>query len=359
MPDVTVVGAGPAGSAAAKEAAKLGKKVVMLEEHAEVGVPCHCTGLVSIKGLDLLEVDYSRIILNKCRGARLFSPNNTEIEVKKPSTTAYVLDRVGLDKQMAEEAESEGVEVRKGVRGEVAKTGITVAADGSASGIARSLGVKREHFLTYQIFTEHAMETDFVELHFGPFAPGFFAWAVPVDEKHARVGIGVSSGNPKQAFDAFCKARGLGALKALSIQAGPIPVFDGQQTVFDSVALVGDAAAQVKATTGGGIAIGGFCGRILGQVIGRDLPLSEYESAWRAEYERDLELHLRMRRFADRLSWQEMDELFVLARDNGLVPIIEQYGEMEKITPMINPLMNAVMQNPKLLNTGLKYLGRF
>jgi len=49
--DVAVIGAGPSGLIAAREASLRGEKVLVLEEHREVGLPCHCAGLLSMRGL--------------------------------------------------------------------------------------------------------------------------------------------------------------------------------------------------------------------------------------------------------------------------------------------------------------------
>ena len=40
--DVLVVGAGPGGGSAALHAARAGLKVMLIEDHAEIGTPVHC-----------------------------------------------------------------------------------------------------------------------------------------------------------------------------------------------------------------------------------------------------------------------------------------------------------------------------
>ena len=49
--DVAVVGAGPAGSRTARDLARAGLRVRLLEEHRRVGVPSHCSGLISPRTL--------------------------------------------------------------------------------------------------------------------------------------------------------------------------------------------------------------------------------------------------------------------------------------------------------------------
>ena len=55
--DAIVIGAGPAGSSAAREIASAGFKVGLFEEHEAVGIPQHCTGMLSVRGCQLLEIE--------------------------------------------------------------------------------------------------------------------------------------------------------------------------------------------------------------------------------------------------------------------------------------------------------------
>ncbi|MCD6522808.1 MAG: NAD(P)/FAD-dependent oxidoreductase [Candidatus Diapherotrites archaeon] len=354
---ITVVGGGPAGLLCAKEIAHHGKKVRVFEEHKEIGKPVQCAGLVSKKGLDNLNVDYGDSVLNKVRGAFLYAPDGTSIEVKRNETQAYVIDRGLFDKIIAEEAKSEGAEIVLGRRWDkhfVFENELVVGADGPLSSVAKSVGVEHKCIYAYQIETRYEHELDRVSLFFGSFAPGFFAWIIPVDEKISRIGIGVNKGNPKDALMRFLKGRGIKA-KQENESAGLIPVFDNKKTAFQNIALVGDAAAQVKATTGGGIAIGGFCGLILGNIIGRDLPLEMYERTWREEFERELVMHLKIRRAADTMSDTDYNELFHIGKEEGIEHIIEQYGDMDRPTKMIM----EIMKRPGLmfkLSRYLKYL---
>ena len=72
--DVIVVGAGPAGSMAAKYAQSNGARVLMIEEHSSVGEPVQCSGLISVRAYEGCEVPNS---LDKrgVRGANLHAPD--------------------------------------------------------------------------------------------------------------------------------------------------------------------------------------------------------------------------------------------------------------------------------------------
>ncbi|MCD4740473.1 NAD(P)/FAD-dependent oxidoreductase [archaeon] len=351
---VTIVGGGPAGLLCAKEAAYNGKKVVVYEEHEVIGEPVQCAGLVSKKGLDDLGVNYESTVLNKSLGARVYSPSGKEIEIKRKDAQAMVIDRAALDKVIAEEAMAEGAEIKTGVRLLERGADLTVGADGASSYIAKDLGNKKDLLIAYQVTAKLERDLDFVELHFGSWSKDFFAWVIPESEQHCRVGIAIK-GDPKKALMGFMKEKNIKADLEKGI-AGLIPLFSDNPTVFEKerTLLVGDAAGQVKATTGGGIAIGGFCGRIAGEIIGKDLPLTDYEVIWRREVRKELVLHRQLHDFLVSLTLEEMDELFQLAIEERVPELIEEYGDMDKPSMLFKQLM----AKPRVVSHMMKYLSR-
>ncbi len=325
---ITIAGAGPAGLLAAKEAASLGAKVTVYEEHRKVGEPVRCTGLVSKKGLDGLNVGYRDAVLNRCRGARIYSPAGQEIEIKKKETVAYVIDRAAFDRIIAEEAEAEGAEI---VLGKKLEEGADVAADGPLSKWAP----KREYVHAYQVTADLERDTEFVEIHW---TPGFFAWVVPISEGQCRVGIGVRDGNPREALMRWLHSKGM-QLEYEAETSGLIPLYDGAPAVRGGVCLVGDAAAHVKATSGGGIAIGGFNARVCGAVLGEGRPAEDYEPLWRQEWGQSLEMHRKVRDILDRIPPAEIEELFAIAKQEGIEKLIERHGDMERLWPLVSALL--------------------
>ncbi len=360
---ITVVGAGPAGLLTARDASALGAKILVFEEHKEVGKPVQCTGLVSKSGLDSLDVDYDDAVQNQVSTARFFSPSGNMFELRKKRGHALVIDRAIFDKTILEEALSAGAEVRLGTRVNHIPDGTVVGADGATSFVARSLGIHRGFVVAYQILNKARFDIDAVELHFGSFAPGFFAWVVPVDESTARMGLGFvpqiasrvhSSYDPRLALKFLAKIRGY-PWDPVSEQGGMIPLFDNSPSVFGNTALVGDAAAQVKASTGGGIAIGGQCARILGEVLGEGRSLEEYEVRWRERFLRELNLHLSAHRLYSQLTDKDFEELFNLV-DDEVISIIERYADMEDLTSLVSPLMSYLAIHPVKAMTLAKYL---
>ncbi len=355
---IPVIGGGPAGLLVAKEASGLGKEIVVYEEHKRIGEPVQCGGLVSREGLKNLGVDYREAVLNEILGARAYSPSGKVLEFKKKKGYALVIDRGKLDRIIAEEAESNGAKIELGKRienpMELAK-GILIGADGANSIVAKSLGITRKYLIAYQITNRMKTDLDFVELHLGAFAPGFFAWIIPVDEKYVRMGLAYDPDrarelhreyNPRTGLKFFAHIRKY-PWDPVDELGGIIPIYDRKPAVYGNIALVGDAAAQVKPSTGGGIAIGGVSARILGKVLGEDRPLSEYEKLWRERFDRELSLHLAIHKFQSRLSDDEYEELFDIATPE-LIKLAEKHAEMEHLGKFTVELAEYLATHPML-----------
>jgi geranylgeranyl reductase family protein len=322
-----IVGAGVAGCYLGKLVgdAPIWEKDEQLQEKP-------CTGLVSKKGLDRLG-SYSDFALNEVRGARFFAGKESfEVAARKPQ--AYVLDRFAFQKQLAQEAQDAGCRLLLGKEWLGEESRHIIGADGAVSELARLCGVRRHYVWTYQVEAAIKRDPDFVELHFGKWAPGFFGWVVPTDGKRARVGIGCTTGNAHENFLLFAKK--LGLRRPGKPQAAPIPIFDPRQrTVFSNIALVGDAAGQVKATTGGGIVFGCLCAEVLAKALEKG-DLHYYEGEWRRLYQRDLGLHLRLRRFLDRT---DCEKLFGRLRRHHVGEALARHGEMDRPGSLVPSLL--------------------
>ena len=263
-----------------------------------------CSSLLSRTGLESLNIDYKGCVLNEVSGARFIS-GKQEFAVEKNKTQAFVLDRLALQKELIGEAEESGCRIRYGRAWNGQQDNAIIGADGALSAVAKSMGIERRYIHAYQIKAElsRRMDDNIVELYFGRVAPGFFAWRIPFDARHAEIGIGVS-GNPKPFFDKFVKRFEI--KKIDKVQSALIPVFDAtQRTAIGNKILVGDAAGQTKASTGGGIIFGCKCAEVLADSI-KAGNIEGYEKGWRKKYERDLKTHLWMRKFLNRTDYDEL-----------------------------------------------------
>ncbi|MBI2547376.1 MAG: NAD(P)/FAD-dependent oxidoreductase [Candidatus Aenigmarchaeota archaeon] len=279
--DVIIVGGALAGSRTAGLIAKNGRKVLLIEEHENIGVPCKCTGLVSWRTPEILKNLPKKLIVNKLDTGKFNAPDGTSF-VLKSKKVAYVLDRTGLDKFLFDQAIKSGVEVRtehfedfqyvddnvevrtnKGSH----KTKILIGADGANSIVAEkaNLEMPKNIFVGLQTtaagnFQQHA------ELWFGRnTAPNFFAWVVPENNELARIGVSTPS-SPKPYYERFLEAR-LGHNGLKPDVAGIIRYGIMKDTVNDRVMLVGDAACQVKPFSGGGITYGLIAAQICADAV--------------------------------------------------------------------------------------------
>ena len=212
---------GPRDLLAAKEIACKGFSVKLLEEHKQIGVPCHCAGLVSVEGLARIGVEVSSdFVQNEVYGGKIFSPDGQCIEVRDRRPRAYVIARAGFDQHLAEQATDAGAEIVPGRRVErLTTTGdvftgasgfewteearIVVDAEGPSRRLAKRAGIlnhRREPLLGVNTEVETSVDPEMVEVWFGgETAPGFFAWVIPTSDEQTRVGLASLRGRPDEA----------------------------------------------------------------------------------------------------------------------------------------------------------------
>ena len=357
---MVTVGAGVAGCEAALEASKKTARVLVLEEHPQVGIPSHCSGVVSLKGLELLGLEaHSSFSQKLIHGARFFPPHGESIEVRKKGPVALILNRMKLDQFLAKQAVAAGAELRAKTRaskfertadgdlltlgdGSKVQTKIVIDASGAGSRLPEQAGLQSPDWtqilpgLQYEL-VDMKEQGDLVELFFGSKrAPGFFAWSIPTGKNSARVGLASKKGNVKRFLDDLVKEQWpkatVDATKSGSVLvAGPI-----SRCWSTGFIVVGDAAGQVKQTTGGGIVIGGYCGKLAGIAAasasvrnGEDPEgfLRNYDSQWREKFGSDLRKMGLARKLFASLSDETLDRLFTVLRDN--VEEIEEEGDMD------------------------------
>jgi len=108
-----------------------------------------------------------------------------------------------------------------------------------------------------------------------------------------------------------------------------IPLRARAQTVKGNTLLVGDAAGQVKATTGGGIVFGAKCGRVLAECVARGEP-SAYEREWRREASA-LKWHARLRGLYDSMGERRVGLLLASAKVLGGEWLLSRFGDMDYV----------------------------
>jgi geranylgeranyl reductase family protein len=385
--DALVIGAGPSGLLAARQIASKGFSVKIIEEHNQVGTPSHCSGLISVEGLERIGVKVSdKFIQNSVSGGRIYSPNGQCIEIRDARPRAYVVDRVALDQHLAEKALDAGAELVLGKMSEsliiadgrvIGASGagwsevarLTIDAEGPSRRLARVTGlVETKLAPLLGVNTEVSCEIDptIVEVWFGrEIAPGFFAWVIPTSKDQARVGLAAEGANPMNLLTMFINKR-FGVVPHLPLRAGQVLV-DGpiKRVSFPGLLIVGDAAGHVKPTTGGGVVLGGLCaveaGRIAAHALESDdvseNSLTRYDETLRRLYGDEFRSMQRLRNLADKVSDDRMNRFFRVYAEAGLGDLTADLvadGDMD----LQGGVITRAFSEPKLIKVAIGGLGR-
>ena len=390
--DVLVVGAGPAGSTVAHRLAERGRSVAVVEEHPRVGYPVQCAGLVSRRVLELAGSE--RMVRCPVRGASVFGPSLGSISFKADEPRAYVIDRAGLDIHLAERAAAAGARYLTSTRFDerldpsdhrevVRLTGadsevleirarVVVGADGVSSAVARAYRLRRPVEILPAFEAEIPSspgDPETVEVYLGRrISPGLFGWWIPDGRGGARVGVAVDAdGTSARTYYARLVERlaqrfGAPLPKPTAFLVSGIPIGTVPRTHGSRVVLVGDAAAQVKPLSGGGIYAGMRCAEIAARVLDAALArgdlgeaaLAEYDRAWRAELGEEFRRALYLRRVFCRLSDRDLDALVEALRSGGLHGTIVAFGDIDFPTHVARELL---AQSPSLVRLFPKALG--
>jgi geranylgeranyl reductase family protein len=358
--DVIVTGAGPAGSTAARECAALGLSTLCLEEHGTIGYPVQCAGLLSTAAFAGCRTASERSVLNRVSGARVISAAGNDLRIDAKKTMAVVVDRMTLDREMAEAAADAGAEFRlrtavynvrgntvltRGVRGheEIGFT-LLIAADGPRSTIARLYGMRRARaFLAgIQADVPGACDPRYVEIY-PDVSPEFFGWSIPTGQGRTRVGL-CGCSQVRERFAAFVRKFGSSTTHLVT---GTLPLGVMERTYKNRTLFVGDAAGFPKPTSGGGIYTGVRSARhaaaVAAIVCGKDqwddADLAEYERRWQEDFGRELALGYRLFSLRQRMPAGDCDAL-IRALDTPVIrTLIEQYGDMDRPSVLVKKLL--------------------
>lgn len=360
MRDVAVIGGGPAGLMTSRVLAAAGHDVLVLEEHAEIGVPVHCTGLLGLEAFSELDIPRDAILAT-ASAASFIAADGSSVLMDADRVHAAVVDRARFDQALAERSRAAGAEIRSGARVRsiaIGSRAVTIAIDSDAQPIvARAcvlacganyrfnrqlgLGVPKAYVQSAQL--ERPFDgPERVEVHLGrDVAPGGFAWLVPFqrDGRTAnRLGLMCESraASRFRAFAGRTRARfGVEGDSWPEPRLKILPLGPVSRTYGSRVLAVGDAAGLVKPTTGGGIYYSLISGQLAGETLDaalreddlRDCRLRRYEHDWRSRLGAEIRIGLAFRSLASRMNDRAIDAIVELARLDGIVPLLRQTAD--------------------------------
>jgi geranylgeranyl reductase family protein len=374
--DAVIVGAGPAGSMAAQTLAKGGANVIVLEEHKQIGSPCHCAGLISPRTLALAGLSSSDRVLRSFDRARVWGPKGSVAWLESNSVQALAIDRADFDRTLAARAQDAGARIWLGVRAEsfervngsvkvVAENGkgleyikapIVIGADGVRSQVARWFDAagNGEALPTIKadIQFDHASTED-IEVFVGnQYAPGWFGWVIPIGNGLARLGLGGRCRDLRQRFTVFLDMvrQRFGSYSLLDQRGWLIPVRPASQIAFDHGLLVGDAARQAKPSSGGGIYMGMRAGMLAAETALEGFAsgnlqydsLRQYEQYWHDQEGDELRYNHWLRSIYNRMSDDEIDQLVALCNRPWARLVIRRLGDIDFASKLFKPIHLAL-----------------
>ncbi len=345
--DIIVVGSGPAGSSAAASAAASGRRVLLLERKPVPGVPVRCGEGIGHQGLTLSLPPRPEWIKSTVTRARMVSPSGIAVEVGNVDKS-YILDRERMDADLVKTAVEAGAEFRASspviwaeetpskrykvivkVHGDNIDTynnainniefeaSCLILADGVESRLARCFGwdtaLRLEDIETAAFARVEAegIENDCCTFYTGSaVAPGGYLWVFPRGVGAANVGLGVigsrcRSGLPKELLLDFIGRKYPGG-RVTDLHCGGVPVGRWvKPLVRGGVMLVGDAARQVNAINGAGIAYSLYAGRLAGAAAAAAFSgesfcgkaLLGYQRAWAKNFGKQQERSFALKEF--------------------------------------------------------------
>lgn len=347
--DVIIVGAGPAGSYIAYELASSGYDVAVFEEKGAPGLNACCTGIISTKCFQSLDLG-TDVILTKVNSAKFFSPSGKCLRFQTENVQAYVVNRLLLDRALTSKAQSQGAQYffsspvidiipgKDSVQAETLCCGAremfsaraVVLANGFRPKLPLKLGLgKIKNFLVGAQAEIEVENVDEFEIYFGQeIAPGAFAWLVPTSTNKAYIGL-LATSQAKRHLQKFLNnpsCQGRITSGEVEIEQKAIPIGTLARSYRDRVVVIGDAAGQVKPTTGGGIYFGHLGARIAAEVLDEALSsdnltasqLSRYQKQWKAKMGKELSRGYWARWVYAKLSDRQIEGIFNILDSGGM-----------------------------------------
>jgi flavin-dependent dehydrogenase len=368
---ITVVGGSAAGFFAAYLLAREGREVDVFEQSSKLDA-AERTLIVTHRMKDLLGEIGSASIVNQVRKFELYTDGRAaSVDLAHPD---LIIERAKLIHSLGEHAQRAGARLHVGrnfrtLRPRAGRLALefqnaakneneervadtVIAADGSSSSVAKAAGwpqAPTAPLIQAIVALPKDMQPDTVRVWFVPDDTPYFYWLIPESPEQGALGlIGESGSEARKHLEAFLEKR---CLNPIAFQGARIPIYNRWVPVereFDGarVFLVGDAAAQVKVSTVGGIVTGlrgalGVAQRILNRGSSREL----------RRLRRELDMHLLIRRALHDFHQQDYSQLV----DSLNSPAKRSLGQFSR-DEALKLLWRVCLNQPRIVLMGLRGL---
>jgi flavin-dependent dehydrogenase len=365
---IIIVGASAPGLFAASLLSKAGANVEVYERSGALDFAPR-TLIVTEKISEVLGFIPEEVILNEVRYVELFSKSrSTTVELARPD---LIIERQKLIILLARMAEEAGAKIFLGRRflsftslgkgvnvvfrdsseciNRQTQADVLIGADGAFSGVARSAS-HNGHFQTAllqaRVRINKEIDRNTYRVWFDPARTKYFYWLIPESDEIAAVGlIADDARQAGGALKSFLLERGM---EPIDYQASMVPMHKFQyfarvSEISRNVFLIGDAAAQVKVTTVGGVVTGLRGARAVVEAILNGRKTGKEISTLK----RELDLHLLVRRLLDGFNDVDYDRLIDFL--NGELTEVVSNQTRDDLSRMY---LDLVSSQPKLLILG-------
>jgi len=391
--DVIVIGAGPVGGYLSHRFNEYGHSVLLIEEHAEIGRPFQCAGLVNPAAMEKVRME--RSILSQIWGANIHSPKGVSVSIGDPSRnrtnsvcrkifdegvvsqsiasgTDLLLSSTALSAEVIDDMVEVLIHTPNG--NQTVQGKILCGADGAHSWVRRHfrMGRPKEMMIGFQIeVTDYHGDHGRLDMYTGRnIAPGFFSWAIPSGDT-TRIGTWTTpelmNGRSSEEYlnalisnnqinERFSDCREIGRY------CGPVPSGIVSKVSVPRVVLFGDAAGICKPTTGGGIGPGFDQVDLIVPKISNSISSNTFgqiQSNLVNSLMADMKRRQRRKKalrdaFLTEMSDDELEDVFSVWSRPEVIELINDVGEIENPIPLGIKMLREIPEFRRLASRAAK-----